>query len=94
MSSDTLSESLRAVADEASLLRFVKLLAADRQAVESLPLTLDGHQGSWANQTIAEFLLAAAAWAEDSEFGVRPGPQPDNPWRVFATLLWAGRGYE
>ena len=94
MSSDTLLDALSAVTDEATLLAFVEALTADRQLAESLPVSLDGHQGPWASQTILEFLRASAAWAHDSEFGVRPGPKSDNPWQLFANLLWAGRGYE
>jgi hypothetical protein len=94
MASDQLFEVLEAVADESSLIRFVELLVADRQSADSLSLTVDGFQGDWANQTIADFLEAASAWAKDSDFGERPGPKPSNPWQLFATFLWAGRGYE
>ncbi|NJA08197.1 hypothetical protein HC024_21040 [Methylococcaceae bacterium WWC4] len=94
MSSDALFESLTAVKDEATFLRFVGLLAEDRAAVESASLSPDGFQGKWSNQTIPDFLLAAKAWAEDSNFGTRPGPKPSNPWALMATFLWAGRIYE
>jgi len=94
MASDQLFEALEAVADESSFVRFVELLVSDRQSADSLALTLDGFQGDWANQTIADFLEAASAWAKDSAFGGRPGPKPSNPWQLFATFLWAGRGYE
>jgi hypothetical protein len=94
MSHDALFESLQAVKDESSFLRFVDLLAEDRAAPETVPLSLDGFQGEWANQTIQDFLLAAKSWAEDSDFGVRPGPKPANPWSLMATFLWAGRNYE
>ena len=86
--------SLESVVDEATLLAFVAALAKDRAGVESLPISIDGHQGEWANQSIGAFLEAACAWAEDSEFGQRPGPKSANPWQVFASFLWAGRGYE
>ena len=94
MASDQLSEALEAVADESSFVRFVELLIADLQSTDSLALSADGFQGNWANQTIADFLEAASAWAIDSSFGERPGPKPGNPWQLFATFLWAGRGYE
>ena len=94
MASDQLFTALRSVDDEPSFIRFVELLAAERKASDGLPETVDGFRGPWANQTIADFLGAAAAWAVDSEFGVRPGPKPTNPWQLFATFLWAGRGYE
>jgi hypothetical protein len=91
---DETFNAFSAVGDEASFIKFVESLAADRKLSESLSVTLDGFQGAWANQTIADFLLAASAWAKDSDFGVRPGPKPANPWQLFATFLWAGRGYE
>ena len=94
MSSHALFESLEAVKDESTFLRFVSLLAEDPTAVESASLSPDGFQGEWANQTISDFLLAAKAWAEDSSFGVRPGPKPSNLWALMAAFLWAGRGYE
>ncbi len=94
MASDQLFESLQAVVDERSFIRFVELLVADRQSADSLALTVDGFQGEWANQTIDGFLGAASAWARDSAFGERPGPKPSSPWQLFATFLWAGRGYE
>ncbi|MBB5766450.1 DUF7660 family protein [Xanthomonas euroxanthea] len=94
MASDQLFEILEAGADESSFVRFVELLVADRQSADLLMLTVDGFQGEWANQTIADFLGAASAWARDSAFGERPGQKPGNAWKLFATFLWARRGYE
>jgi hypothetical protein len=94
MESTQLFETLEAVTDEASFVRFVELLAADRQLADSLALTPDGFQGAWANQTIFDFLRAGAAWAKDADFGEQPGPKPTNKWQLFASFLWAGRGYE
>ena len=51
----------------------------ERREVEALPQTADGFQGAWANQTIAQFLEAAQAWALSSDFGVQPGPKTTNP---------------
>ena len=94
MASDQLFNALKSVDGEASFIRFVALLAEERKSVDGLPVTIDGFQGPWASQTIAAFLEAASTWAVDSEFGARPGPKPSNPWQLFATFLWAGRGYE
>jgi hypothetical protein len=94
MPSDPIYDSLQAVEDEATFVRFVALLAEDRRCAERLPLSADGHQGKWANQTPGAFLEAANAWAIDSQFGLRPGPKSGNPWQLFASFLWAGRGYE
>jgi len=80
--------------DDSSFLHFVEALSADRKSVESLPVSPDGFQGEWANQSIQEFLAAAVRWAKDSEFGIWPGPKPSNPWQLVALFLWAGRGYE
>ena len=94
MTGNALFAKLEAVADEASFVRFVDALAADRAASEALTQSADGFQGEWASQTIGEFLAAASAWAADSGFGQRPGPRPENSWRLFAMFLYAGRGYE
>jgi hypothetical protein len=94
MTGNALFATLESVADEQSFLRFVEALAAEREASEVLAETSDGFRGEWANQTIGQFLGAASAWAKDSDFGQRPGPRPGNPWRLFATFLWAGRSYE
>lgn len=91
---DPLSDAFDAVVDESSFVRFVELLLADRRAADSLPCTGDGFQGEWANQTIADFLEAALAWANSSSFGERPGPKPDNPWELFAIFLSMGQVYE
>ena len=85
---------LEAVFDEETFLSFVKALAQDARAADALPVSIDGHQGEWANPSSREFLEAAQAWALDSGFGLRPGPKLTNPWQLFASFLWAGRGYE
>lgn len=89
-----LSELLNEVKDETTFLLFVEQLQVDRTLSENEALTIDGFQGKWANQTISQFLAAAISWAGDSEFGLRPGPKPTNPWYIFAIFLFAGRGYE
>lgn len=91
---DQLFATLQSVKDEASFLAFARALHADREAADDASLTLDGFQGEWANNSIATFIEGAIAWAEDSDFGVRPGPKATNPWTLFAEFLLAGRGYE
>lgn len=91
---DLLFASLEAVVDETTFLAFIAIFTQDRAAAESLPISVDGRQGEWANQSILAFLEAGHAWAEDSGFGQRPGPPSHNPWQLFASFLWAGRGYE
>lgn len=94
MTPDALFELLESVSDEATFVAFSLALAAERASVEALTTTPDGFRGEWANQSIGQFLEAASAWAKDSQFGERPGPKPDNPWKLFALFLCAGRGYE
>jgi hypothetical protein len=94
MSPDTLFELMGSVKDEETFLRFVEGLSIERRASENLAPTLDGHKGEWASHTIADFLDSSKAWAEDSDFGARPGPKDGNCWKQFAMFLFAGRGYE
>jgi hypothetical protein len=91
---DQLFTTLKSVNDEASFMNFARALLADRKAADGASITPDGFQGEWANNSIAAFIEGAVAWAEDSDFGVRPGPKASNPWASFAAFLWAGRGYE
>jgi hypothetical protein len=90
----SLEDLLDSVHDEESFSRFVDALKNDRRCAKSLPITADGHQGEWANQSIEAYLEAANAWFADSRFGSRPGPKPSNPWRLFAQFLLAGKAYE
>jgi len=92
--SEALYQKLEAVNDEASFLSFAEALRAERAGVENLAVTPDGFQGEWANGSIEQFLEAAIAWAQDSNFGARPGPKPTNAWHLCAMFLWAGRSYE
>lgn len=94
MNATTVFNALEATVDEASFLKFVDALLSERLRVDELPLVLEGFQGEWANNSVSGFLSAAKAWAEDSDFGARPGPKSPNPWRLFADFLYAGRGYE
>ena len=89
-----LNAALVAVCDQESFLRFAEALLADRRNADTMPSTPDGFRGDWANQTIADFLGAALAWAHDSEFGTSLLTKETNPWRQCAVFLMAGRGYE
>jgi hypothetical protein len=91
-----LTDVADAVCDEKSFLEFAKALIADRERAVQLektnPSSPSGPDaGGWENITIASFLKAAVAWAEDSEF--RPFPST-NPWQRFAYFLYAGKIYE
>lgn len=79
-----LHQQLEKVTDEATFLAFVHALAADRR----------GDAEHWEKESIDGFLEAAAAWAEDSEFGSRQGLLSASPWRKFATFLYCGKIYE
>jgi hypothetical protein len=86
---------LLAVDGPESFLVFVRGLIADRKWAENLPDTSPWtSRGGWENDTIAEFLGAAVAWAHDSRFGESQGLQGVSPWRVFATFLYCGKIYE
>lgn len=91
---NTVIDLLDSVCDEQSFLHFVEALHKERLAYEGSKIAIDGFQGPWANHTIASFLDGALSWAEDSNFGTRPGPKSSNPWQLFASFLWAGRSYE
>lgn len=91
---DHLFAASQSVSDEQSFLAFARALKADRESSDGASLTPDGFQGEWANNSISDFIESAVAWAEDSDFGSRPGPKPANTWTLFAAFLWAGRGYE
>ena len=62
------------VTDEASFLAFVRELAADQRLAvnceEQEPHRHSAPRG-WQNATIEQFLEAAVAWAEGSDFGRR-----------------------
>lgn len=89
-----LFEALNTVSDEQSFIRFAELLAAEAPSkAENLLQSQKGLRG-WENTTLKDFLSSACSWAEDSDFGARPGPKSFNPWQQFAMFLWAGRGYE
>lgn len=91
---DQVFAALQSVKDEESFLAFARALRTDRESSNGASLTPDGFQGEWANHSISDFIERAVAWAEDSDFGARPGPKPANTWTLFAAFLWAGRGYE
>ncbi len=70
--------------DTQSFLSFVRELIADRE---------DGANG-WENASIENFLEAAVAWADDSDFGEQQNLPGNNPWKQFANFLYAGKIYE
>lgn len=88
----TLDEALDGVRDKKTLLDFVRLLQADRQeevGKESVSPSSPYGPGvnGWENHTIESFLEGAAAWAEATDFGIKQGLDPANPWQQFATFL-------
>lgn len=89
-----LFELLESVEDEQSFLAFARALSKGRASADSDATTSDEFHDDGFNQTLAAFLEAAVAWAEDSGFGARPGPKPANPWQLAARFLWAGCAYE
>ncbi|WP_165857215.1 hypothetical protein [Marinobacter sp. JSM 1782161] len=88
-------EVLEEVKDEESFLAFVKVLIADRVPHEGKPTDEACFTEGWANNTIADFLESAVAWAEVSDFGLRQrGELADNKWKQFAVFLYCGKIYE
>ncbi|WP_328820107.1 DUF7660 family protein [Permianibacter fluminis] len=81
--------------DEETFLLFVQSLIADRVPHERRAADGAGFSGDWANNSISEFLEAAVAWAEASDFGVRHEPDlATNKWKQFAVFLYCGKIYE
>ena len=48
----------------------------------------------WENHTIEDFLEAAQAWAEASNFGESQNLKGASPWKKFAAFLYCGLIYE
>ena len=93
-----LEDLLDRVKDHQTFLEFARALQADKADEDqkenenpSEPFS-PGWNG-WENNTIAGFLEAAIAWAEDSDFGNKT-VKPDNLWKEFALFLYGGKIYE
>lgn len=82
-----LHDLLDQVNDTQSFLQFANALMADRVATPP-------HSEDWQNTTIDGFLEGAIAWAQASDFGIRQGLSPSNPWHLFAVFLYSGKIYE
>jgi hypothetical protein len=88
-------ELAEAVSYEASFLRFVSALRADREAAADGDMGPSGTGAlGWQNHTIEAFLEAAQAWAEDSDFGRRVQLVDVSPWKRFAPFLYCGKIHE
>ncbi|MCR9116860.1 MAG: hypothetical protein NXI22_07895 [bacterium] len=90
-----LHEKLEAVDGPDTFLAFVRELIADREGETGQPTDLCGRGvNGWENHTIEDFLEAAMAWAEASDFGEQQDLRDASPWEKFATFLWCGKIYE
>ena len=99
MPGEPLNVLLERVNSEESFLAFIAALAKDRrQAVaaerENPNSSYGPDAGGWENRTIEDFLEAAAAWAESTNFGLTQGLAADNLWKRFAVFLYLGKIYE
>jgi len=101
MPQDPLDILVEVVFNEESFLRFLLVLAADREdsiAKETVqPSSPYGPDANgWENTTIDRFLFAAVRWARASEKGspLADYEPPSNPWRRCAEILYAGKCYE
>ena len=95
----TLNELIEQVEDEQSFLVFVKALEQDRRAEENAqrekPIDAFGRgPEGWENHGIVEFLEAATAWAESTNFGLSQGLSESNVWQRIAAYLYCGKIYE
>ena len=83
------------VHDEKSFLTFVAELAEDRRQANRIDEGPYGAPRGWQNDTIENFLEAALAWAEASNFGRTQGLSDEtNTWRRLAVFLYCGKIYE
>ena len=94
-----LYERIDTVNDERSFLKFVDALRKDREkevtAQSATPVDPCGRGPyGWENHTIEDFLEAAQAWAEDSNFGESQNLKEASPWKKFAVFLYCGKIYE
>jgi hypothetical protein len=88
------------VVDEASFVRFLRLLAQDRDQVQekerlspSSPYGPNAH--CWVNGTLETFLRAAyACWDDSIKAHGSIGVQSSNPWTRAAHILLRGKSYE
>jgi hypothetical protein len=99
VSGESLNVLLERVNSKESLLAFIVALVKDRrQAVvaerENPSSAYRPDTGAWENTSIEDFLEAAAAWAESTDFGLTQGLAADNLWKRFAVFLYLGKIYE
>jgi len=87
-----LEELLEKVEDPKSFLVFAKALLSDREQdiTEDKPDQSDRTAKGWVNTELVDYLEAAIAWADNSNFGERD----KNAWNEFATFLYCGKTYE
>ena len=78
----TLPELLDLVSDEASFLRYVRGLYQERTKNPMAP--------GWSTETVSDFLEAALAWAEETDFGRTQGLQTASPWKKAAVFVYLG----
>jgi len=92
---EPLRELADSVADEATFLVFIAVLAADSKMSRALEASPYGPNAlGWENTTIDRFLEAAAAWGEATIEGLESYEAPSNHWRRAAHILLAGKFYE
>lgn len=72
-------DKLNKVKDKESFIEYVRQLIKDCKLNEV----------EWENNNIYSYLEAAAAWLIDSKRDL-----DDNPWKLFAEILYSGKIYE
>jgi len=93
-----LEDYLDNVKDQKSFIEFVKALQKDKEnedlkEQENPSGPFSPGQNGWENNTIAGYLEAAVAWAEDSDFGEKI-EKTTNTWKKLALFMYSGKIYE
>lgn len=90
-----LDKSLDTIDGPESFLEFVRMLRADRLAEVAKPTDAFGRSANgWEHHTIEDFLEAAIAWADASNFGADQDLSDASPWKRCAIFLYCGKIYE
>jgi hypothetical protein len=79
-----LHAAFEAVSDEASFLRFVAALVADRR----------DNPAAWGSDSIEALLESGLAWAQATNLGATQGLGDASAWKRAAAFLYAGSVYE
>ncbi|PIE40757.1 MAG: hypothetical protein CSA49_06830 [Gammaproteobacteria bacterium] len=80
-----------------SKLENVKTRADLSEFVSALLNDLEGNNAEWENASLSDFLEAMSSWIEDMDGYYKNQGKPfseDQPWKLFADILYASKIYE